>query len=95
METQNYYVIKPTRFDRKKVDLGEVLSLTESQSRPLRLGGFITPDRAAAERIMKRLKENAMLANKPGVKSKSDSDVSKADLDKNNESDPSTDKKGA
>lgn len=59
--TATYYVIKPTTHDRKKVTLGDQLSLTESQARPLRNGGFITPDKAAADRIAELVKENTEL----------------------------------
>ena len=59
--TATYYVIKPTTHARKKVILGDQLSLTESQARPLRNGGFITPDKAAADRIAELVKENTEL----------------------------------
>ena len=59
--TATYYVIKPTTHVRKKVTLGDQLSLTESQARPLRNGGFITPDKAAADRIAELVKENVEL----------------------------------
>ena len=61
MTTRTYYVIKPTTHNRKKVTYGDELALTESQARPLRNGGFISPDRAAAERIGELIKENQTL----------------------------------
>lgn len=61
METQTYYVIKPTTHLRKKVTYGDALELTESQARPLRHGGFISPDKAAAERIAELIAENQRL----------------------------------
>jgi hypothetical protein len=48
MQTEKYYVIKPTTHSRKKVSYGDELALTESQARPLRNGGFVSPDKAAA-----------------------------------------------
>jgi hypothetical protein len=64
--TATYYVIKPTTHSRKKVTLGDQISLTESQARPLCNGGFITPDKAAADRIAELVKENTQLkASKP------------------------------
>jgi hypothetical protein len=65
MNTENYYVIKPTTFNRKKVVLGHQLLLTESQARPLRNGGFVTQDKAAAERIVELIKENEALKTNP------------------------------
>jgi hypothetical protein len=59
--TATYYVIKPTTHARKKVTVGDQLSLTQSQARPLRNGGFITPDKAAADRIAELVKENTEL----------------------------------
>ncbi len=61
MEKQTYFVIKPTTNNRKKVTYGDELKLTESQARPLRNGGFVTPDKAAADRISELVKENEML----------------------------------
>ena len=61
METLMYYVIQPTRFNRKKIAIGESLTLTESQARPLRNGGFITADKTAAERIAELVQENEVL----------------------------------
>lgn len=57
MDQQTYYVIKPTTHNRKKVSYGDALLLTESQARPLRNGGFISPDKAAAERIGELVRE--------------------------------------
>lgn len=59
--TKAWYVIKATTLNRRKVRCGEVLSLTESQARPLRSGGFVTDDKAAAERIHALQAENEML----------------------------------
>ncbi len=61
METKTYYVIKPTLHNRKKVTYGDVLELTESQARPLRHGGFISSDKAAAIRIGELVIENERL----------------------------------
>lgn len=61
MEPKTYYVIKPTLHNRKKVTYGDVLELTESQARPLRHGGFISPDKAAAIRIGELVVENEKL----------------------------------
>lgn len=64
MQTEKYYVIKPTTHSRKKVSYGDELALTESQARPLRNGGFVTPDKAAAQRIAELVKENQTLQAK-------------------------------
>jgi len=64
MQTENYYVIKPTTHSRKKVTYGDELALTESQARPLRNGGFITPDKTAAQRIAELVQENQTLQAK-------------------------------
>ena len=64
MQTENYYVIKPTTHIRKKVTYGDELVLTESQARPLRNGGFVTPDKAAAQRIAELVQENQTLQAK-------------------------------
>ena len=61
MKTKTYYVIKPPLHNRKKVAYGDVLELTESQARPLRHGGFISPDKAAAIRIGELAVENEKL----------------------------------
>jgi hypothetical protein len=61
MQTEKYYVIKPTTHSRKKVSYGDELALTESQARPLRNGGFVSPDKAAAQRIAELVKENQTL----------------------------------
>ena len=61
METRIYYVIKPTTHNRKKVTYSDLLELTESQARPLRNGGFITRDKAAADRIGELMVENEKL----------------------------------
>jgi len=64
MQTEKYYVIKPTTHSRKKVSYGDELALTESQARPLRNGGFVSPDKAAAQRIAELVKENQTLQAK-------------------------------
>jgi hypothetical protein len=64
METQSYFVIKPTTHNRKKVMYGDELQLTESQARPLRHGGFISPDKSAADRIGELVIENTVLKTK-------------------------------
>ncbi len=51
METQTYYVIKPTTHNRAKVSYGDSLELTIEQARPLINGGFIGTDKASAIRI--------------------------------------------
>ena len=51
METQTYYVIKPTTHNRAKVSYGDSLELTAEQARPLINGGFIGTDLASAIRI--------------------------------------------
>ena len=51
METQTYYVIKPTTHNRTRVSYGDRLELTTEQARPLTSGGFITADKACAIRI--------------------------------------------
>ena len=66
-ETKKYYVIKPTTHARKKVSVGDVLELTESQARPMRNGGFVTVEKAVAERVIELVKENESLKTK-GVK---------------------------
>lgn len=62
--TQLYFVIKPTTHNRKKVTYGDELQLTESQARPLRHGGFISPDKAAADRIGELVIERSVLKAK-------------------------------
>ena len=64
MQTEKFYVIKPTTHNRKKVTYGDELALTESQARPLRNGGFVSPDKAAAERIAELVQENQTLQAK-------------------------------
>lgn len=59
--TYPYYVIKPTTYQKRKLALGSTVHLTESQARPLRNGGFITPDKHACERIETLVNENALL----------------------------------
>jgi hypothetical protein len=66
-ETKKYYVIKPTTRARKKVSVGDVLDLSESQARPLRNGGFITVEKCVAEIVVELVKENELLKAK-GVK---------------------------
>ena len=66
-ETKKYYVIKPTTHARKKVSVGDVLDLSESQARPLRNGGFITVEKCVAELVVELVKENELLKAK-GVK---------------------------
>lgn len=51
METQTYYVIKPTTHNKAKVTHGDRLELTGEQARPLINGGFIGTDKASAIRI--------------------------------------------
>lgn len=51
METQIYYIIKPTTHNKAKVTYGDSLELTEGQARPLINGGFIGTDKASAIRI--------------------------------------------
>jgi len=72
MTTATYYVIRPTRFNRKKVGVGEALSLTESQARPLRHGGFVTHDKTIADRYLASVKEK-----KPPTKKTNNALVSK------------------
>jgi hypothetical protein len=74
--TQSYFVIKPTTHNRKKVTYGDELQLTESQARPLRHGGFISPDKSAADRIGELIIENSVL------KTKLESESSKDDAPK-------------
>ena len=69
MQTEKYYVIKPTTHSRKKVSYGDELALTESQARPLRNGGFVSPDKAAAQRIAELVKENQTLQAKSSQES--------------------------
>ena len=66
-ETKKYYVIKPTTHARKKVSVGDVLDLSESQARPMRNGGFITVQKSVAELVVELVKENESLKAK-GVK---------------------------
>ena len=66
-ETKKYYVIKPTTHARKKVSVGDVLDLSESQARPMRNGGFVTVEKSVAERVVELVKENETLKTK-GVK---------------------------
>ena len=66
-ETKKYYVIKPTTHARKKVSVGDVLELTESQARPMRNGGFVTVEKTVAERVVELVKENESLKT-TGVK---------------------------
>ena len=66
-ETKKYYVIKPTTHARKKVNVGDVLDLSESQARPMRNGGFVTVEKSVAERVVELVKENETLKAK-GVK---------------------------
>ena len=63
-ETKKYYVIKPTTHARKKVSVGDVLELTESQARPMRNGGFITVEKSVAELVVELVKENESLKAK-------------------------------
>ncbi|MEW8416224.1 MAG: hypothetical protein AB2690_03075 [Candidatus Thiodiazotropha endolucinida] len=51
METQTYYVIKPTTHNKTKVTHGDQLELTGEQARSLINGGFIGTDKASAIRI--------------------------------------------
>lgn len=51
METQTYYVIKPTTYNKTKVTHGDSLVLIGEQARPLINGGFIGTDKASAIRI--------------------------------------------
>ena len=69
-ETKKYYVIKPTTHARKKVCVGDVLELSESQARPMRNGGFITVEKSVAELVVELVKENESLKAK-GVKNES------------------------
>ncbi|ONF43270.1 hypothetical protein BTO32_11330 [Marinobacter lutaoensis] len=78
MDQHTYYVIKPTTHNRKKVSYGDELLLTESQARPLRNGGFISPDKAAAERIGELVRE--VQALKAG-----DTETADTDTDSNKE----------
>ena len=71
MQTEKYYVIKPTTHSRKKVSYGDELDLTESQARPLRNGGFVSPDKAAAKRIAELVKENQTLQANQTLQEKS------------------------
>jgi hypothetical protein len=71
MQTEKYYVIKPTTHSRKKVSYGDELALTESQARPLRNGGFVSPDKAAAQRIAELVKENETLQANQTLQAKS------------------------
>lgn len=64
IEKKPYYVIKPTTHAKQKVEVGEVLILTESQARPLRNGGFVTPDQIAAERVRDLLQAQTANAQK-------------------------------
>lgn len=76
MQKRTWYVIKPTMFERKKVDIGDELELTHSQARPLQNGGFITADKNAVECIKGLLQQNKDLKVKTG------GNVSKNDLKK-------------
>ena len=69
-ETKKYYVIKPTTHARKKVSVGDVLDLSESQARPMRNGGFVNVEKSVAERVVELVKENETLKTK-GVKNES------------------------
>ena len=71
MQTEKYYVIKPNTHSRKKVSYGDELALTESQARPLRNGGFVSPDKAAAQRIAELVKENETLQANQTLQAKS------------------------
>lgn len=75
MQTEKYYVIKPTTHSRKKVSYGDELALTESQARPLRNGGFVSPDKAAAQRIAELVKENQTLQANQALQAKSDQET--------------------
>ena len=62
---KTYYVIKPTTIASKKVSIGDVVSLSDQQARPLHNGGFVTFDGVAAKRITELLSDigrlNALL----------------------------------
>ena len=75
MQTEKYYVIKPTTHSRKKVSYGDELALTESQARPLRNGGFVSPDKAAAQRIAELVKENQTLQAKSDQESEAQTEA--------------------
>ena len=75
MQTEKYYVIKPTTHSRKKVSYGDELDLTESQARPLRNGGFVSPDKAAAQRIAELVKENQTLQEKSDQESEAQTEA--------------------
>jgi len=79
MQTEKYYVIKPTTHSRKKVSYGDELALTESQARPLRNGGFVSPDKAAAQRIAELVKENQTLQAKSDQESEAQTEVESGD----------------
>tara|TARA_R110002072_G_scaffold246432_4_gene405684 strand:- start:1413 stop:1667 length:255 start_codon:yes stop_codon:yes gene_type:complete len=78
MQTEKYYVIKPTTHSRKKVSYGDELALTESQARPLRNGGFVSPDKAAAQRIAELVKENQTLQAKSDQESEAQTEADNA-----------------
>jgi len=68
-ETTKYFVIRATTHARKKVSVGDVLELTESQARPLRNGGFITVEKGVADRVVELVKElDALKAEGKGAK---------------------------
>jgi hypothetical protein len=75
MQTEKYYVIKPNTHSRKKVSYGDELALTESQARPLRNGGFVSPDKAAAQRIAELVKENQTLQAKSDQESEAQTEA--------------------
>lgn len=79
MDQQTYYVIKPTTHNRKKVSYGDELLLTESQARPLRNSGFISPDKAAAERIGELVREVQALKTGETETADTDTDSNKED----------------
>ncbi|SMG64860.1 conserved hypothetical protein, partial [methanotrophic bacterial endosymbiont of Bathymodiolus sp.] len=60
---------------RKKVSYGDELALTESQARPLRNGGFVSPDKAAAQRIAELVKENETLQAKSDQETEADTEA--------------------
>lgn len=60
-DRKTYYVIQPTLLKNQPVSVGEALSLTDSQARPLHHGGFITSDKIAATRIQQLILENQNL----------------------------------
>lgn len=68
MQTNTWYVIKATTHDRKKVDVGDELTLTVSQARPLQNCGFITSDRNVIACINALLIDNKELKAKLDIK---------------------------